>query len=302
MAATPSSLDSGAAGIKPEAESRALFAPGTVLDVFKYQGAGNDFVVLDGRLPGQPWPDWTQAQVARLCDRHFGIGADGLIILQPPKQEGTAFHMAYYNADGCLSSFCGNGARCATAFAQALGLLEARDAHPPQARFTAADGLHHAAVLDDGRVRLAMADVDGLRRDGEAYVLDTGSPHWVQFTEQPPAELLAMDFHAFARTVRYGPAYAAEGINVNVVVATPDGLHMRTYERGVENETLSCGTGVTAAALAYAERSRLSGEGRVQVWTQGGELEVEFRNAKGNFTQVHLIGPAVRVFEGRYTA
>lgn len=286
-----------------------MFAQGTVLDFQKYHGAGNDFVMLDGRQAlGQgrtspPWPEWNQAQVSLLCDRHFGLGADGLIVLQAPMEADTAFHMAYYNADGCLSSFCGNGARCATAFARALGVFA-----EGSVRFSASDGLHQAAVLSDGRVRLAMGSVDGIRRDGEAYVLDTGSPHWVHFLEAPDhpqagvSDLMAMDLLAFARQVRYGEAYATEGINVNAVLELDGNLHMRTYERGVENETLSCGTGVTAAALAYAQRQNTEGAGCVHVHTRGGELDVDFRNAKGTFTEVHLIGPAERVFEGRFTA
>ncbi|MFB9865210.1 diaminopimelate epimerase [Rufibacter immobilis] len=250
------------------------------LTFYKYQGTGNDFVVLDNRNQDL---ELSREQVAFLCDRRKGVGADGLMLLQP--KEDFDFEMVYYNADGRPSSMCGNGGRCLVAFAQFLGVVE------DQAYFLAADGPHQA-YLKDGLVHLQMKDVDTIEDLEDACFLNTGSPHYVK---QVPA-LKELDVYAEGRAVRYSDRFKAEGTNVNFVEHQPENkLFVRTYERGVEDETFSCGTGVTAAALAA---SRAGYTSPVQIEVLGGELQVSFEQEDGQFKNVFLIGPAVQVFHG----
>lgn len=255
-----------------------------MLEFVKYQGTGNDFIILDGRKQVPQNLD-----VALLCHRKFGIGADGLMILQNhPKHD---FEMIYYNSDGNLSTMCGNGGRCLAHYAHALGLGSNNSVI-----FHAVDGEHRAEINGDW-VSLGMIDTSlGEKRDN-VYILNTGSPHYVYFTENAVSEI---DLVPFARNIRYGSEFQAEGINVNVVqVLGNHHLDMRTYERGVEDETLSCGTGVTAAALAYLLSTQELG-GSVKVTTPGGELEVTAAFADGHFSSVVLKGPVERVFTGKY--
>lgn len=273
---------------------------------WKYQGAGNDFIMLDQRE--QTWLTRANtAQIERLCDRHFGVGADGLILLQP--KEGYDFEMVYFNADGRESTLCGNGGRCVAAFAQALGVIGAHG------HFWAIDGPHEAIVAPkaDGSswVELKMGDVGNIQRDGEAFVLNTGSPHYIRFE----TGIAQLDMRATGRAVRYSDTYKAEGINVNVVemihgedanptsdIRNPKSpsLSIRTYERGVEDETLACGTGVTAAALAWHRANNgESGAYEVPVKAQGGQLSVRFTAlSDGTFSDIWLCGPAAAVFKG----
>lgn len=248
----------------------------------KYQGAGNDFIMVDGRRhaldPG------AVEMIRRLCDRRFGVGADGLILLLPA--EGADFEMRYFNADGRLGSMCGNGGRCAAHCARRWGLAGARQ------RFLAYDGTHDAEVEGD-TVRLGLADVRGHRVVEGHDVLDTGSPHLVVFV--PDVE--AVDVAAEGRAWRRSPLFAPGGTNVNFVQAAPDGLIIRTFERGVEAETWACGTGVTAAAIAYALKTGAAG-GPVRVRTRGGDLRVDFEVRGELVTGIRLAGPAVFVFEG----
>ena len=247
---------------------------------YKYQGTGNDFVVLDNR---QNDLQLTQEQVAFLCDRRQGVGADGLMLLQ--LKEGFDFEMVYYNADGREGSMCGNGGRCLVAFAQSLGVVE------NEAYFIASDGPHRAS-LKDGLVYLQMKDITAVEDLGEAFFLDTGSPHYVQRV----AGLQDLDVFAEGRAVRYSDRYKAEGTNVNFVEHLPENkLFVRTYERGVEDETFSCGTGVTACALAA---SRAGYQSPVSIQVLGGELQVSFEQEGSGFKNVFLIGPAVQVFKG----
>lgn len=248
---------------------------------YKYQGTGNDFILLDNR---QGNIQLTQAQIAQLCHRRMGIGADGLMLLQEKK--GYDFEMVYYNADGRTSSMCGNGGRCIVQFAHDLGLIQYR------ATFWAIDGAHEAEIHGDGDVALLMQDVNGIHRDGKAYVLDTGSPHYVRFVEQP------VEVVTEGRRVRNSPTYCEAGINVNFVQKTSAGLRVATYERGVEDETYSCGTGVTAAAIAaYLEYENLAMP--IHIETKGGVLSVHFEDIHPNgATTIYLNGPATFVFEG----
>ncbi|RYY39878.1 MAG: diaminopimelate epimerase [Chitinophagaceae bacterium] len=251
---------------------------------YKYQGTGNDFVLFDNR-DGR-FDNLSLDQVRRLCDRRFGIGADGLMLLN--RREGFDFEMKYYNSDGRESSMCGNGGRCLVKFAADLGLAQTNY------HFIAIDGPHEASIELDGTVALKMADVSEIIHDGNDFVLNTGSPHYVHLT----TDVMHKDMVRIGREIRNSGPYVQEGINVNFVEQTEeaDEIIVRTYERGVEDETLSCGTGVTAAALVCAHNE--NGFNRVEVRTKGGPLAVEFDKDGDNYTDVWLIGPAVRVFEG----
>jgi len=252
------------------------------LPFFKYQGAGNDFILLDNRS-GDIRLD--TEQVAGLCHRRFGIGADGLMLLEAAAD--ADFHMVYYNADGHESTMCGNGGRCIAAFAARLGLI--RD----QASFTAVDGRHRAELLPDGLVRLEMQDVQEIRHEDGYDLLHTGSPHYIKWV----ADVQAVDVFREGRAVRSLPAFRPKGINVNFVQRLDDSLWVRTYERGVEDETLSCGTGVTAAAIAASGEQ--TGAFHTRIQTPGGTLEVSFRkDTPHTAREVVLTGPAVFVFEG----
>ncbi|MBF9238720.1 diaminopimelate epimerase [Hymenobacter sp. BT683] len=260
----------------------------------KYQGTGNDFVMIDDRA--HAFDETDQALIARLCHRRFGIGADGLILLR--NKPDFDFEMVYFNADGRPSSMCGNGGRCTVAFAKFLGLIA------DQTHFLAVDGPHDARVETDGTVRLKMIDVAAPQEaeGGEDDVfLHTGSPHHVHFLDPTESPALA-NFNVFAtgHDIRYDQAYDPAGTNVNFVEVPADPSQpwpVRTYERGVEDETLSCGTGVTAVALAASQRGATS---PVRLSTPGGELEVAFnQRPDGGFDNVWLSGPAVRVFEGK---
>ena len=259
----------------------------------KYHGTGNDFVIIDDRA--RQFDETDQARIAHLCHRRFGIGADGLMLLR--NKEDYDFEMVYFNADGNPSSMCGNGGRCLVAFAKHLGVIQ------DQARFLAVDGPHDARVEADGTVRLKMQDVAAPQpaEVGEDDVfLHTGSPHHVHFLDPAEHPSLA-EFNVFAvgHDIRYDQTYDPAGTNVNFVQVPADPSQpwsVRTYERGVEDETYSCGTGVTAVALAASARGAVS---PVRLSTPGGELEVAFESRPtGGFCNVWLSGPAVRVFGG----
>lgn len=255
------------------------------LNFRKYHGAGNDFVLVDARR-GLAFPRTGTALIARLCDRHFGIGADGLILLED--HEEYDFAMAYFNSDGRPSTMCGNGGRCIVAFARDLGIE--RETY----RFLAADGPHLARLLPGGEVALQMSDVAAIEAGEDFYFLDTGSPHYVRFVDDLDGVAVVAD----ARKIRYNDRFRAEGTNVNFVHATSAGLRIATYERGVEDETLACGTGVTAAALAAAARGGATGRQTVEVQARGGNLRVSFLRATDGFQDIWLIGPAQFVFSG----
>ncbi len=254
----------------------------TQLHFHKYQGTGNDFIIFDDRdqtFPANP------SLVARLCHRRFGIGADGLMLLQ--NHPGYDFRMVYFNADGNPSTMCGNGGRCLVKFAQSLGLFET------ETTFLAVDGPHEAQVRE-GLVHLKMMDVNGVRREAEYDFLNTGSPHYVTFVDN----VRETDVTGRGRRIRYNDHFGPNGgTNVNFVEVLEDNaLFVRTYERGVEDETYSCGTGVTACALAASYRHLVS---PVRIKTLGGDLRVSFRQTSEDaFTDVYLIGPAEKVFEG----
>ncbi len=252
---------------------------------FKYQGTGNDFILLDQRQK-RYLSHADRELIERLCRRRFGIGADGLILLESHPQ--LDFQMVYFNADGRQSTMCGNGGRCIAAFARFLGMVEER------CRFQAVDGPHEARLPRPDYVELRMNDVGRVELRPEACILDTGSPHYVRFVEG----LEGVDVVSEGRRIRRSEPWRREGINVNFVVEGKAGLEVATYERGVEDETLSCGTGVTAAAIAWARKHGLAGPQRVCVRTRGGELEVRFTAGESGFTDVWLCGPVRMVFRG----
>lgn len=251
------------------------------LQFYKYQGTGNDFVMIDNREDiYQP----TTEKNRWLCDRKFGVGADGLICLQP--SEKYDFEMLYFNSDGNESTMCGNGGRCLVAFAKQLGVISTT------ATFNAIDGLHEATIDDNNWVELKMMDVPSVEQTSGDFVLNTGSPHYIQFVDN----VAAVDVFNAGKAIRYNERFKAEGINVNFVEMTDTGISVATYERGVEAETLSCGTGVTAAAIAYSFRK--SGVTQVPIQTKGGQLAVKFQPTDNGFENVWLCGPATFVFEG----
>ncbi|NUY82095.1 diaminopimelate epimerase [Flavobacterium sp. MAH-1] len=249
----------------------------------KYQGTGNDFVMIDNRSLTFPKND--TELVARLCDRRFGIGGDGLLLLEDDTD--SDFKMVYYNSDGNLGSMCGNGGRCLVAFAKNLGLID------DTADFIASDGPHYANV-SGGIISLQMKDVDTVNVYPNYVFLDTGSPHHIELVD----DLKNFDVFGKGKAIRYGELYGEKGSNVNFVKPEADGsFSVRTYERGVEDETLSCGTGVTAVAIAMYTLGKTTSD-RIRLNVQGGQLEVSFSHDKGNFTDVFLIGPAAYVFDG----
>lgn len=248
----------------------------------KYQGTGNDFVLLDNR-DGR-YNNISTEQVKRMCDRRFGIGADGLMLLN--LASGYDFEMKYYNADGRIGSMCGNGGRCMVQFAKHLGINQSSYS------FVAVDGPHEANFDDRGWVQLKMKDVEHISKYDGDFVLDTGSPHYVRFT----SDVMHLDVYKEGREIRYNDDFKSEGINVNFVEQEDDLIRVRTYERGVENETFSCGTGVTASALLSAHND--AGFNRVEVTTPGGRLAVEFDKHGNHYTNIWLCGPATFVFKG----
>ncbi|WP_338767677.1 diaminopimelate epimerase [Bernardetia sp. ABR2-2B] len=294
---------------------------------YKYQGTGNDFIMIDNRDNSFSKEQKKDKDfIEKLCHRRFGIGADGLILIENPEKssEGKSlegdFVMVYFNSDGNTSSMCGNGGRCAVAFAYRLGVFEGKET-----TFMAFDGLHFAKVTSVENqekeiiteVELQMGDVSkvetnlhsNFETNQSAYFLDTGSPHYVGFLNEEKAttDLENYDVVEEGKKVRYNERFKKEGTNVNFVASNANNseknsIFVRTYERGVEDETLSCGTGVTACAIAYALHNPNLNANLVNIQTLGGNLKVRFdystQNSEHNFTNIFLIGAATAVFEG----
>lgn len=252
---------------------------------YKYQGTGNDFVMVDNRE--QTFNKRDTKHIAFLCDRRFGVGADGLILLE--NHDTLDFKMVYFNADGNESTMCGNGGRCLVAFAKQVGVIE------DKAVFEAIDGLHHAEIEGDGDiVKLQMLDVDVVEKFDDHVFLNTGSPHHVQFEDA----IEYFDIKEKGAKIRNGAPYFTEGTNVNFVKKVTDEVfRMRTYERGVEDETLSCGTGATAVAIAMHAINETK-ETLIKLNVQGGKLRVSFDVDNDTYKNVWLIGPAKLVFKG----
>ena len=252
---------------------------------YKYQGTGNDFVMIDNRN-GQ-FPKEDTELVAKICHRRFGVGADGLILLENDTE--TDFRMVYFNADGKEGSMCGNGGRCIVAFANFLEVIE------EETVFNAVDGLHKATIVGD-LVSLKMLDVSEIKEKSNALFMDTGSPHHIQLVNGLKSFNVAKE----GARIRYG-IYGEKGSNVNFVETNVDGgFSIRTYERGVEDETLSCGTGVTAVALGMYHLGNTK-EKTVAVKALGGNLEVSFKEDHGAYSNIYLKGEAKQVFKGELT-
>lgn len=249
----------------------------------KYQGTGNDFVVLDNR--NGIYNSLSEENINFLCHRRFGIGADGLMMLQ--YKEGYDFEMKYYNADGAEGSMCGNGGRCIVQFAKDLNLIEEKT------YFLASDGPHDAVITAAGIIELQMKDVDGIEKRGQISILNTGSPHYIEHVK----DLATYNVESEGKAIRYNEEFIDSGINVNFIELYRDGIKIRTYERGVEAETLSCGTGATAAALSIAADNNLPQV--INVQTMGGMLQIKFvKKGASQFKNIWLCGPAKHVYNG----
>ena len=269
---------------------RALNQPESVTKIhfYKYQATGNDFVVIDNRAGKL---SVSKEQVVKVCHRQFGIGADGLMLIE--KHPTLHFNLEYFNSDGS-QSLCGNGSRAAVHFASRLGLVNGK------ATFNAFDGEHSAELLPSGMIRLKMNPVTDVKKMEDDYFIQTGSPHFIRFV----SDIDNYPVFEEGRKIRYSEIFKPGGTNVNfVALQNENTLFVRTYERGVENETLSCGTGVTAAAIAASMKGYTS---PVKIKTPGGDLAVEFKSSQsglptgqaGTFHGIFLIGPAKMVFEG----
>jgi len=252
----------------------------------KYQGAGNDFVIIDNRNNSFN-PDDSKL-INRLCDRRFGIGADGLILICESAQ--YDFEMKYFNSDGFLGSMCGNGGRCSADFAIRHGIAGKK------LIFKAVDGIHKA-FAEEGIIRLQMNDVKDASLVNGSYSINTGSPHYVIFRK----DVKDIDVNTEGKKFRWAEEFAPGGTNVNFVEVQKDGIYVRTFERGVEEETLSCGTGVTASAISTVLSGHLDTK-TVRVKTKGGNLSVSFNVSGKNISDIWLSGPATFVFEGKIEA
>ena len=250
---------------------------------FKYNGTGNDFIMIDNR--NQQFDSSNTALINKLCTRHFGIGADGLILLE--KTDGFDFKMVYFNSDGNESTMCGNGGRCIIRFAHDLKIIGT------ETNFVAIDGAHKGTVLEN-TISLQMQDVSTIDENDTRTELDTGSPHYVAFMDEIPTD----DFIPKAKSIRQNAPYTEEGINVNFATTQNNKIVMRTFERGVENETLACGTGATAVAIA-AHKKGLVTINSIPLKVQGGNLNVSFEANQSGYSKIWLTGPAEFGFEGK---
>lgn len=256
------------------------------IEFFKYQGNGNDFVFIDDRTSGFPI-EGNEHLIAKMCDRKFGIGADGLVLIRSHPE--ADFEMVYFNADGKVGSMCGNGGRCAIHFTHSIGVAG------KEMLFMAFDGMHRGEILENGWMSLEMRSTPFPKKVSEnAYEIDTGSPHYVRFEN----DIAAIEVVNEGRRIRYSPHYIEEGINVNFVEVKHDhSLCVYTYERGVEDETLACGTGVTAAAISYLTHFKQT-QDRIDIETKGGPLRVRLRKGVHSFDSIRLEGPVSQVFTG----
>jgi diaminopimelate epimerase len=252
------------------------------VNCYKYQGTGNDFILIDNRDNSI---SLSTEQIKWLCNRRFGIGADGLMLLE--LEPNADFKMVYFNSDGYESSMCGNGGRCITAFAKKIGVIS------NEAKFLAIDGLHEARIVDE-LISLKMSDVRNVEIGSDFFYLNTGSPHYVKYV----SDVENTDVYTEGKKVRYNARFEAEGTNVNFIEKKENELFVRTYERGVENETLSCGTGVTAAALVAAISGGSTTKNNCVIKTLGGNLNVKFEKVlEHTFYNIWLEGPATFVFK-----
>lgn len=260
-----------------------------MIEFVKYHGAGNDFILIDNR---QGIINLSEQNIQFICDRHFGIGGDGLMLLE--LSQGVDFVMKYYNSDGSSDMMCGNGGRCIVAFAHSLGLIKGDNT-----TFLAPDGKHSAEIKsssnDEYIIKLSISDVSEIKFFEDGEYLNTGTSHFVKFCNNVDE----VDIIPQGRAIRYDKRFDfAFGVNANFVqVVSENNLKIRTYERGVEDETLACGTGITAAAIAYANKFNIT-TNHVNIKARGGDLRVHFQRQGDRFSQIYLEGPAKRVFKG----
>ncbi|MFI5203239.1 MAG: diaminopimelate epimerase [Flavobacteriales bacterium] len=253
------------------------------IDFFKYQATGNDFILVDDRK--NVFPESNLALITRMCHRKWGVGSDGLILIKNSKE--ADFEMVFFNPDGS-KSFCGNGSRSAVVFAHSLGIIT------NTCTFRAIDGIH-SGVIHGSEVTIHMNDVKEINNVSDSeFFIHTGSPHFIRYVKNVDE----ININEQAVAIRYADAYKPGGTNVNFVEEIPAGISMRTYERGVEGETLSCGTGVTAAGLSYLFKYKK--EGTVNVTTKGGQLQVKATKKSDGFSDITLTGPVQLVFSGNY--
>ena len=251
----------------------------------KYQGAGNDFIIMDNR--SGKYSSITASQFEKLCNRFKGIGADGVILIE--SHDSLDFEMRYFNSDGNLSSMCGNGGRCAVAFAFRHNIINA------ETTFMAVDGVHEANLISENEVRLKMQDVEGLTKIGNAVVVDTGSPHFVLLLD----DIQSIDVKKEGAAIRYSEAFKEKGINVNFIeMQSAKTFAIRTYERGVENETLACGTGAVAAALTMHYLGNSKKDTQLVMKARGGDLIIDFELSMQGYKNIYLQGPSTFVFSG----
>ncbi|MBK7213645.1 MAG: diaminopimelate epimerase [Bacteroidales bacterium] len=251
----------------------------------KYEGCGNDFIIIDDRK--HIFPEKKEF-IVKISDRHFGIGADGVLLLRD--HDTLDFEMVYYNSDGSEATFCGNGGRCIVSFAKSLGIIGT------ETRFLAADGIHSATVSEKNQhiceVKLEMSNPVIYSQDEHSCYLNTGTWHYVEFVKK----IEDVNVREDGRILRYQERFSPHGSNINFVEFSNNSIKVRTYEKGVEDETLACGTGVTASAIAV---SLINGHTQFEVRTEGGLLAVQFKRDNLSFTEVYLTGPATKVFEGQ---
>jgi diaminopimelate epimerase len=257
------------------------------VEFWKYHGTGNDFIMVDER--GRQY-GLSPEQIQSLCNRRTGVGADGMILLRESSE--ADFRMVYFNADGYEGSMCGNGGRCTTFFFDYLsGPVDS-------CKFITSDGIHEARIerLSDedlALVTISLNDVSSVRKVLNGYFLDTGSPHYVE----PVQKIELLDVVRKGRKLRHSRKFAPDGANINYLEVQHGRIYLRTYERGVEDETLSCGTGVTAAAIVYHELNGFHSD-PVKIHTRGGNLEVQMDQSGNTYTNIWLKGPAKKVFKG----
>ncbi|AWU43797.1 diaminopimelate epimerase [Blattabacterium sp. (Cryptocercus kyebangensis)] len=261
------------------------------LNFFKYQGTGNDFIILDIRK--KRIPECRPTFFTKLCNRRFGIGADGIILIKNDSK--SDFYMKYYNSDGKESTMCGNGGRCAISFSKKLGITKENKIY-----FRAIDGIHYGIIQDKNLISMNLMDIEinTIKIYPKYVFLNTGSPHHVLFVKN----IQKIDVYKKGRKIRVQKPYDEEGVNVNFVeVLGSNTIKVRTYERGVENETLSCGTGVTASAIAAYETGTipyLDSYGKVLAYTLGGKLWISFKKIHDQYKEINLTGSVQFIFEG----
>lgn len=256
------------------------------LSFSKFQAAGNDFILIDARIPSvrQQVLALQRQQIARICDRRFGVGGDGFILLL--SHPDFDFEMKNYNSDGGECSMCGNGARALVRFAHQVGIVK------EHYRFIAVDGPHEAK-FDGAEIHVKMRNVDLAVPTPMGITFDTGSPHLVCKV----SGLMDYPVVVEGRKLRNSDLFMPSGININFIEEVDGQLFIRTYERGVEDETLSCGTGVIAAALAHSRSGQPDHE--IAIQARGGRLKVKFEKHGESFQNIWLIGPAEKTFEGK---